>query len=185
MENNSRTLNNPGYLGASASYGNGNGTGNESEYVYSREAYEDNSLQLRTPDYNHLERPQYNSLGSRRSSGEYGFAASRPVSVHSYAGINYYEGEGIKQLGLVLPPGWFESLDNDTGKLFYSHEPTKTTQWLHPGIPVGTIMPNGIPYGWDTTFDRKTGKRYWINHIKGYNTWEMPDFTEELKKLQH
>ena len=178
--NNPRTLNNPGYLGAVASYGNGNGN----EYIYSRAAYEEN-IHRESPGYNHLERQNYNNLGSRRNSGEYGFAPSRPVSVHSYAGINYYEGEGIKKLGLVLPPGWFESLDEETGKLFYSHEPTRTTQWLHPGIPIGTIMPNGIPYGWDTTFDRKTGKRYWINHIKGYNTWETPDFTEELKKLPH
>ena len=40
-------------------------------------------------------------------------------------------------------------------------------------------MPNGIPYGWDTAFDKKTGERYWINHIEEYNTWVKPDFIND------
>ena len=88
----------------------------------------------------------------------------------------------IKKLNLILPPGWFEALDPVTGKIYYCHTPTETTQWLHPGIPVGTIMPNGIPYGWDTAFDKETGARYWINHTQEYNTWVKPDC---IKKQQH
>ena len=174
MENNSRTLNNPGYLGANASNEvNGN------EYIYNRSAYE-----AQPNIYNQLSHEEYSTLETERgtivnrNSGEYGFASSRPVSVHSYSSINYYEADFIKKLNLVLPPGWFEALDPETGKIYYCHIPTESTRWLHPGIPVGTIMPNGIPYGWDTAFDKKTGKRYWINHIKGYNTWVKPDFTD-------
>ena len=171
-----RTLNNPGYLGAESSIGSNN------HYMNNRTAYEENILDN---EYNRLSRDEYNRLN--RGSSEYSFVPSRPVSVHSYAGINYNNefenpnpdmNKSFKPLKLVLPPGWFESLDPETGKIYYSNEATRTTQWLHPGIPKGTIMPNGIPHGWDNAFDRKTGKRYWINHIEGYNTWEKPDFTE-------
>ena len=172
-----RTLNNPGYLGAVAS---NEGNGLESDYIYNRSAY-DSSPKL----YNQLSREGYNSLNrniGNRASGEYGYAPSRPVSRHSYSSVNYYEADYIKKLNLVLPPGWFEALDHETGKIYYCHTPTESTQWLHPGIPVGTIMPNGIPYGWDTSFDKKTGARYWINHIQEYNTWVKPDC---IKTQQH
>ena len=117
--------------------------------------------------YNQLSRDRYNSLN--RNIGNRAFwriwiCSYRPVSRHSYSSVNYYEADYIKKLNLVLPPGWFEALDPQTGKVYYCHTPTESTQWLHPGIPVGTIMPNGIPYGWDTAFDKKTGERYWINH---------------------
>lgn len=169
-----RTLNNPGYLGAVAS---NEENGVESDYIYNRSAY-DSAPNL----YNQLSREGYNSLNrniGNRASGEYGYAPSRPVSRHSYSSVNYYEADYIKKLNLVLPPGWFEALDPETGKIYYCHTPTESTQWLHPGIPVGTIMPNGIPYGWDTAFDKKTGARYWINHIKEYNTWVKPNFIND------
>jgi hypothetical protein len=173
-----RTLNNPGYLDANANelY--------EEEYIYNRSAYEE-----QPSIYNQLSREEYNTLkpvnginGINGNMVEYGYAPSRPVSRHSYSSINYYEPDDIKKLNLVLPNGWFEALDPETGKIYYCHTPTETTQWLHPGIPIGTIMPNGIPYGWDTAFDKKTGVRYWINHIAGYNTWVKP---ECFMKQQH
>jgi uncharacterized protein (UPF0297 family) len=172
-----RTLNNPGYLGAVAS---NEVNVEENEYIYNRSAYD------ASPNvYNQLSRDGYNTLNrniGNRASGEYGYAPSRPVSRHSYSSVNYYEADYIKKLNLILPPEWFEALDPETGKIYYCHILTETTQWLHPGIPVGTIMPNGIPYGWDTAFDKNTGTRYWINHIKEYNTWVKPDC---IKKQQH
>ena len=81
--------------------------------------------------------------------------------------------ENVDLINVKLPPDWFMSLDSESGKIYYCNVTTKTTQWLHPCIPLGTIMPNGIPYGWDTAFD-KNGKRYWIKYVDGYNTWTKP-----------
>lgn len=161
--NNDRTLNNPGYLSAVSS--------NYDEPVFFNE--ENNN------SYNSLVRNGYNRLGNNRrrlSSEHYGFAPENPIDINTTnTRINsYYYPEVINKLDLILPPDWFECLDPESGKLYYACSKSKTTQWLHPCIPVGTMMPNGIPYGWDVAYEKSTGKRYWINHVDGYNTWENP-----------
>lgn len=163
--NNDRTLNNPGYLSAVSS--------NYDEPVFFNEENENNS-------YNSLVRNGYNSLGNNRrrlSSEHYGFAPENPVSINTSANTrinSYYYPEVINKLNLILPPDWFECLDPESGKLYYACSKNKTTQWLHPCIPVGTMMPNGIPYGWDVAYEKTTGTRYWINHVESYNTLENP-----------
>jgi hypothetical protein len=165
--NNNRTINNPGYLSAvSSDYDepiffngeNGNGNGNDND------------------NYNNLVRNEYNTLSARstrrRSSEHYGFAPEKPII--SSNTNSYYYPEVINKLDLMLPPNWFECLDPESGKLFYACSKNKTTQWLHPCIPIGTLMPNGIPYGWDVAYEKTTGMRYWINHVEGYNTFVNP-----------
>ena len=80
--------------------------------------------------------------------------------------------EKIKQ-HLFLPEGWFEKYD-DIGKVFYCCEKTEHTQWHHPGIPIGTIMPNGLPHGWVKDIDSKTGKEYFICHVGRFTSWSPP-----------
>ena len=165
--NNNRTINNPGYLSAvSSDYDepiffngeNGNGNGNDND------------------NYNNLVRNEYNTLSTRsarrRSSEHYGFAPEKPII--SSNTNSYYYPEVINKLDLMLPPNWFECLDPESGKLYYACNKDKTTQWLHPCIPIGTLMPNGIPYGWDVAYEKTTGMRYWINHVEGYNTFVNP-----------
>lgn len=165
--NNNRTINNPGYLSAVSSdydepiFFNGeNGNDNDNDY------------------YNNLVRNEYNTLNARssrssrsRSSEHYGFAPEKPIFSNTNS---YYYPEVINKLDLMLPPNWFECLDPESGKLYYACNKDKTTQWLHPCIPIGTLMPNGIPYGWDVAYEKTTGMRYWINHIEGYNTFVNP-----------
>jgi hypothetical protein len=73
-----------------------------------------------------------------------------------------------------LPDNWLELYDEKTGKHFYACLTTKHTQWLHPSIPIGTNMPNGLPYGWESKIDPKTNKQYYINHVGRFTTWEPP-----------
>lgn len=72
-----------------------------------------------------------------------------------------------------LPDGWIE-LKTPKGKPYYACIATKHTQWLHPGIPVGTMMGNGLPYGWEKAFDEKTGREYYICHVGRFNTTSPP-----------
>ena len=73
-----------------------------------------------------------------------------------------------------LPIGWVEMYDSVTKKKYYACKITKHTQWLHPGIPLGTIMENGIPYGWEEEIDYETGEKYYINHVGKFTTWDKP-----------
>ena len=73
-----------------------------------------------------------------------------------------------------LPKGWVELFDTKTNKIYYACKITKHTQWLHPKIPIGTMMPNGLPYGWDIGFDKETNKVYYINNVGRFNTWNPP-----------
>ena len=73
----------------------------------------------------------------------------------------------------VLPEGWLE-LEDPNGKKYYACTKTKHTQWLHPGIPIGTPMPNGLPYGWDKKIDAQTNKEYFVCHVGRFNTWSPP-----------
>ena len=159
---NNRIINNPGYLSAiSSDY--------DEPVFFNGENNNDND------NYNNLVRNEYNVLSARRNSSEhYGFAPETPIFSINTRVNSYYYPEVINKLDLMLPPGWFECLEHESGKLYYACSKSKTTQWLHPCIPVGTIMPNGIPYGWDVAYEKTTGIRYWINHVEGYNTLENP-----------
>lgn len=165
--NNNRTINNPGYLSAvSSDY--------DEPIFFNGENGNDND----NYNYNNLVRNEYNTLSTRstrstrrRSSEYYGFAPEKPIFSNANS---YYYPEVINKLDLMLPPNWFECLDSESGKLYYACNKDKTTQWLHPCIPIGTLMPNGIPYGWDVAYEKTTGMRYWINHIEGYNTFLNP-----------
>ena len=74
---------------------------------------------------------------------------------------------------LPLPEGWSEKKTDD-GRVYYSCSITRHTQWLHPSIPVGIIMPNGLPYGWEKGIHPETGQDYYICHLGRYNTWAPP-----------
>lgn len=73
-----------------------------------------------------------------------------------------------------LPNNWIELFDNNTKKYYYVYKITKHTQWLHPAIPIGTMMGNGLPYGWDIGYDKESKQVYYINHVGRFNTWNPP-----------
>jgi hypothetical protein len=73
-----------------------------------------------------------------------------------------------------LPNNWIEIFDYKTQKYYYACKTTKHTQWLHPAIPIGTMMNNGIPYGWDIGYDVDSKEIYYINHVGRFNTWSPP-----------
>lgn len=47
-----------------------------------------------------------------------------------------------------LPNDWIE-LKTNKGEIYYACLTTKHTQLLPPNIAVGTMMPTGLPYGWE------------------------------------
>ena len=73
-----------------------------------------------------------------------------------------------------LPDDWIELVDKESGKHYYACLTTRHTQWLHPSIPIGTMMENGLPYGWDYNIDPQTNEKYYINHVGRFNTWKPP-----------
>jgi hypothetical protein len=77
-----------------------------------------------------------------------------------------------EELTTKLPDNWSRNIYNN--KFYYSCHTTKHTQWLHPLIPIGTIMSNGLPYGWEK--DDFNGTIYYINHIDCYNTLLHPAY---------
>jgi hypothetical protein len=72
-----------------------------------------------------------------------------------------------------LPEGWIELVDEETNRKYYACTITKHTQWLHPCIPVGEMMPNGLPYGWDKDYD-ENGQVFYINHVGRFNSYKPP-----------
>jgi len=73
-----------------------------------------------------------------------------------------------------LPSDWIKLIEPVTGKPYYTCLTTKHTQWLHPNIPIGKMMPNGLPYGWEKEYDPTIKKYYYINHVGRFNTWNPP-----------
>lgn len=80
--------------------------------------------------------------------------------------------ESLTNIKYPLPKGWLE-LEDERGRKYYACTYTKHTQWLHPSIPIGTPMPNGLTYGWDKDFD-EDGVEYYINHVGRFNTRNPP-----------
>ena len=76
------------------------------------------------------------------------------------------------ELTYELPKNWVR-LTAPNGKYYYACKTTKHTQWLHPKIPIGTMMPNGLPYGWEKGTTRD-GQVYYINHVGRFNTKKPP-----------
>ena len=72
-----------------------------------------------------------------------------------------------------LPEGWKE-LVAPNGKKYYACYITKHCQWLHPAIPIGTPMSNGLPYGWEKAVEPETNREYFICHVGRFNTWNPP-----------
>lgn len=73
-----------------------------------------------------------------------------------------------------LPPDWIELEEPITKKKYYVCLTTKHTQWLNPTIPIGTMMSNGLPYGWEKEYDVTSKRFYYINHVGRFNTWNPP-----------
>ena len=80
----------------------------------------------------------------------------------------------INKIKYKLPDDWIELYDEETDKNYYACLTTRHTQWLHPSIPIGTIMENGLPYGWDFKYDPITNEKYFINHVGRFTTWKPP-----------
>lgn len=102
----------------------------------------------------------------------------KPISLETYGSTL----EGVYQdLNTIdnlkkykLPDDWIKLYDKETGKYYYACLTTKHTQWLHPSIPIGTMMENGLPYGWDCNIDPETNEKYYINHVGRFTTWNPP-----------
>ena len=127
------------------------------------------------PIYASVPRPNtYNTLDSNKPEpNEYNTLDSNKQNENIY--------ESLTNVKYPLPKGWLE-LEDDRGKKYYACTYTKHTQWLHPGIPIGTPMPNGLTYGWDKDFD-EDGAEYYINHVGRFNTRNPP--VKRRKYLGH
>ena len=87
--------------------------------------------------------------------------------------VNPLYGLELTEDSYKLPNDWIE-LKTNKGKIYYACLTTKHTQWLHPNIAVGTMMPTGLPYGWEKMIHEKSGKEYYICHVGRFTTWSPP-----------
>ncbi|KAG9185460.1 hypothetical protein G6011_08004 [Alternaria panax] len=68
-----------------------------------------------------------------------------------------------------FPRDWHASLDPISGRHYYVHVPTQSTQWDYPGV---------LPQGWRAYVDSETEEHYYYDTFTQYTQWDFP--TEPL-----
>ena len=120
-------------------------------------------------NYNTLNRNNYTKVSFNNNYSRLNTFHSNDT-IYSTLDENYLKNETKYK----LPDDWVELYDEETDKKYYACLTTKHTQWLHPSIPIGTMMDNGLPYGWDYKIDPRTNEKYFINHVGRFTTWKPP-----------
>eukprot|EP00658_Telonema_sp_P-2_P043222 TRINITY_DN3116_c0_g1_i1.p1 TRINITY_DN3116_c0_g1~~TRINITY_DN3116_c0_g1_i1.p1 ORF type:complete len:318 (-),score=78.41 TRINITY_DN3116_c0_g1_i1:354-1190(-) len=90
-----------------------------------------------------------------------------------------------------LPPNWEQRKDKRSGKIYFVHHLTKSTTWNDPRLgqhgndavncarnqlqqPPVADAPGDLPSGWESKWDQKAGKRFYIHHKTKTTQWEPP-----------
>ena len=74
-----------------------------------------------------------------------------------------------------LPPGWYTTVDPQTGQTYYCSEQTGQCQWDPPQpMQQGGMPQQQLPPGWYTTVDPQTGQTYYCSEQTGQCQWDPP-----------
>ena len=75
----------------------------------------------------------------------------------------------------LLPPGWQEVFDAESGEHYYYHAETGQTTWEHPAAPPSSAPPSSsLPSGWMEVTDPVSGAVYYFNESTGQTSWDYP-----------
>ncbi|CAM9470765.1 unnamed protein product [Lampetra fluviatilis] len=76
-----------------------------------------------------------------------------------------------------LPPGWYYDVTSD-GRVFFMHEDTRSTTWLHPRtsepVSTGHRRRSDLPRGWEEGFTPE-GASFFIDHNERVTTFFHPE----------
>lgn len=80
----------------------------------------------------------------------------------------------------LLPQGWVEATDSESGHVYYYNEITGKTQWerpvemviLPPPPPPPSLPP--LPQDWEEAIENTTGQKYYYNIKTNVSQWERP-----------
>ncbi|BBM97544.1 polyglutamine-binding protein 1 [Marchantia polymorpha subsp. ruderalis] len=94
----------------------------------------------------------------------------------------------------VLPAGWVEGVDPDSGIVYYFNQTTGKSQWERPTVkavlpppPPPPALPP-LPPDWEETTDVGTGQKYYYNMKTNESSWERPkpvNGVSASKKQEH
>ncbi|KAG6548471.1 hypothetical protein Mapa_009959 [Marchantia paleacea] len=94
----------------------------------------------------------------------------------------------------VLPAGWVEGVDPDSGIVYYFNQTTGKSQWERPTVkavlpppPPPPALPP-LPPDWEETTDVGTGQKYYYNMKTNESSWERPkpvNVVSVSKKQEH
>ncbi|KAL7543111.1 hypothetical protein ACHAWF_009460 [Thalassiosira exigua] len=98
------------------------------------------------------------------------------------------EGDGLQG---DLPPGWFATVDEDSGDQYYCNANTGETTWDFPSEQAGAAAEEGLagdpndvpgdqddddlPSGWFSVNDPSSGDVYYVHEESGETTWDRPN----------
>lgn len=80
----------------------------------------------------------------------------------------------------LLPQGWVEATDSESGQVYYYNEITGKSQWewpvettvLPPPPPPPSLPP--LPEDWEEAIENTTGQKYYYNIKTNVSQWERP-----------
>ena len=72
-----------------------------------------------------------------------------------------------------LPPGWYTSIDPQSGQTYYCNEQTGVCQFDLPGAQGGAAQ--SLPPGWYSTVDPQSGQTYYCNEQTGVCQFDVPN----------
>eukprot|EP00252_Welwitschia_mirabilis_P020859 TRINITY_DN51_c0_g3_i1.p1 TRINITY_DN51_c0_g3~~TRINITY_DN51_c0_g3_i1.p1 ORF type:complete len:696 (-),score=188.90 TRINITY_DN51_c0_g3_i1:306-2393(-) len=97
--------------------------------------------------------------------------------------------EGVKyvdQSSNLLPQGWVEATDPESGHVYYYNENTGISQWERPSVnvvlppppPPPSLPP--LPDNWMEAIDSATGQKYYFNAQTNVSQWQRPTISDSL-----
>jgi hypothetical protein len=76
----------------------------------------------------------------------------------------------------ALPEDWREVKDPTSGKTYFHHRKTNSTQWHRPSAesPAPAAAASELPDGWVAVQDPSSGRTYYANKTTNQTSWTLP-----------
>ena len=74
-----------------------------------------------------------------------------------------------------LPPGWYTTVDPQSGQTYYCNEQSGQCQWDPPQMQ-GGAQQQQLPPGWYATVDPQSGQTWYCNEQSGQCQYDPPQY---------